>query len=160
MPDAAPSPSLNSLQQTRQAQLTTALTHRTTAQAHLATASTVFCTADEANIAALTRLLDFKAGGQPPPPPPPPPNPSPSNSSKSKGKSRATADGSSWVNGEGTEGMTATQIKRFQALKRAQRSAQRAFGMAAVEVVQAQEEVARAGMRVRRARRALEELEV
>lgn len=56
--------------------------------------------------------------------------------------------------------MTAAQIKHFQALKRAQRSAQRAFERAALEVVQAQEEVARAGIRVRRARRALEELEV
>lgn len=54
--------------------------------------------------------------------------------------------------------MTAGQIKRFQALKRAQRLAQREFERVAEEVVQAQEEVAVAGMRVRQARRALEEL--
>ncbi|KAI7367662.1 hypothetical protein KC354_g3253 [Hortaea werneckii] len=150
MPDAPPSPLLTRLQQTRQAQLNTALTHKTTAQARLAAASTAFLTADEANIAASTRLLDFKAG-----PPQRPPT-----SRSSKGKSRAVPDGSSWVDGEGTAGMTAGQIKRFQALKRAQRLAQREFERAAEEVVQAQEEVAVAGMRVRWARRALEELDV
>ncbi|KAI7154152.1 hypothetical protein KC349_g7866 [Hortaea werneckii] len=128
MPDAPPFPLLTRLQQARPAQLNTALTHKTTAQARLATASTAFRTADEANIAASTRLLDFKAG--------PPQKPTTS------------------------EGMTAGQIKRFQALKRAQRLAQREFERAAEEVVQAQEEVAVAGMRVRRARRALEELDV
>ncbi|KAI7306462.1 hypothetical protein KC315_g14251 [Hortaea werneckii] len=148
MPDAPPSPLLTRLQQTRQAQLHTALTHKATAQARLATASTAFLTADEANIAASTRLLDFKAG-----PPQRPPT-----SGRSKGKSRTVPGGSSWVDGEGTEGMTAGQIKRFQALKRAQRLAQREFERVAEEVVQAQEEVAVAGMRVRQARRALEEL--
>lgn len=150
MPDAPPSPLLARLQQARQAQLNTALAHKATAQAHLATASTAFLAADEANIAASSRLLDFKAG--------PPPKPPATRSSKSK--ARAIADGSAWVNGEGTEGMTAGQIKRFQALKRAQRLAQSAFERAAEEVVQAQEEVAMAGMQVRWARRALEELDV
>ncbi|KAI7539324.1 hypothetical protein KC331_g9824 [Hortaea werneckii] len=149
MPDAPPFPLLTRLQQARQAQLNTALTHKTTAQARLATASTAFRTADEATFAASTRLLDFKAG----------PTQKPSSSRASKGKARAIADGNSWVNGEGTEGMTAGQIKRFQALKQAQSLAQREFERAAEEVVQAQEEVAMAGMRVRRARRALEELE-
>ena len=148
MPNMAPSPLLTKLHQTRQAQLNTALTHKTTAQAPMATASTALLTADEANIAASTRLLDFKAG----------PPQRPSTSGKSKGKSRAVPGGSSWVDGEGTEGMTAGQIKRFQALKRAQRLAQRGFERAAEEVVQAQEEVAVAGMRVRQARRALGEL--
>ncbi|KAI7372734.1 hypothetical protein KC332_g19196, partial [Hortaea werneckii] len=108
-----------------------------------------FCIADEANIAASSHLLDFKAG----------PLPNPSVSGNSKGKARTIAGGSAWFNGEGTEGMTVGQIKRFQALKRAQKLALREFEKAAEEVVQAQEDVAVAGMRVRRARRALEEVE-
>lgn len=96
MPDAAPSPLLSKLQQTRQAQLNTALTHKAAAQARLTTASATFRIADEANIAASSHLLDFKAG---------PPQKS-STSSKSKGKARAIAGVSAWVNGEGTEGMT------------------------------------------------------
>ncbi|KAI7089248.1 hypothetical protein KC356_g2619 [Hortaea werneckii] len=140
MPDAAPCLLLNKLQQTRLAQLNTALAHKATAQARLTTASSAFRIADEANIAASSRLLDFKAG---------PPQKS-SASSKSKGKARAIAGGSAWVNGEGTEGMTVGQIKRFKAL--------REFEKAAEEVVQAQEEVAVVGMRVRQARRALEEV--
>lgn len=56
--------------------------------------------------------------------------------------------------------MTEGQIKRFKALKRAQKLALREFERAAEEVVQAQEEVAVASIRVRRASRAVEELEV
>ena len=56
--------------------------------------------------------------------------------------------------------MTEGQIKRFKALKRAQKLALREFERAAREVVQAQEEVAVASIRVRRARRAVEELGV
>ncbi|KAI7550534.1 hypothetical protein KC343_g13805 [Hortaea werneckii] len=149
MPDAVPSFPLNRLQQTRQAQLNTALTHRTTAQARLATASAAFCLADEANITASSQLLDFKAG----------PPQKPATSRSSKGKTRANVDGSRWVDSEGTEGMTGGQIKRFKALKRAQKLAQREFEKVAEEVVQAQEEVAVASIRVRWTRRALEELE-
>ncbi|KAI7464780.1 hypothetical protein KC351_g15291 [Hortaea werneckii] len=150
MPDAAPSPLLTKLQQTRQAQLNTALAHRTTAQARLATASAAFCLADEANITASTQLLDFKAG----------PSQKSTTSRSSRGKARANADGSRWVDGEGTEGMTSGQIRRFKALKRAQKLALREFERAAEEVVQAQEEVAVASIRVRWARRAVEELGV
>lgn len=149
MPNMAPSPLLTKLHQTRQAQLNTALTHKATAQTRLTTASTAFCIADEANIAASSHCLDFKAG----------PLPKPSVSGNSKGKARTIAGGSAWFNGEGTEGMTVGQIERFQALKRAQKLALREFEKAAEEVVQAQEDVAVAGMRVRRARRALEEVE-
>lgn len=150
MPDAAPSPLLTRLQQTRQNQLNTALTQKTTAQARLATASATFCLADKANITASTQLLDFKAG----------PPQKPATSRSSRGKARAIPDGSRWVDGEGTEGMTEGQIKRFKALKRAQKLALREFERAAEEVVQAQEEVAVASIRVRRASRAVEELEV
>ncbi|KAI7110974.1 hypothetical protein KC352_g36038, partial [Hortaea werneckii] len=150
MPDADPSSLLTKLHQTRQAQLNTALAHKTTAQARLATASAAFCLADEANITASTQLLDFKAG----------PPQKPTTSRSSKGKTQANADGSRWVDGKGTEGMTEGQSKRFRALKRAQKLALREFEKAAEEVVQAQEEVAVASIRVKRATRALEELGV
>ncbi|KAI7259289.1 hypothetical protein KC345_g10353 [Hortaea werneckii] len=149
MPDAVPSPFLTKLQQTRHAQLNTALAHKTAAQARLATASAAFCIADEANITASSQLLDFKAGTRQ----------KSTTSRPSRSKTRANADGSRWVDGEGTEGMTGGQIKRFRALKRAQKLALREFKEAAKEVVQAQEEVAVASIRLRLARRAAEELE-